>query len=74
MKSRDEEARYGKAGTVRVDAFENKPETKTVCIYDPKTGERGLSSRRMGELANTAERAFPGTKRIIVVEIRPGQK
>jgi len=74
MKSRMEDAYYGKKGTVRVDAFENKPETSTVCVYDPKTGSRPLSRPRMGELANTAERRFPGTKRIIVIEVRPGQK
>jgi hypothetical protein len=74
MKSRMEAAHYGKKDTVRVDVFENRPEISTVCIYDPKTGSRGLSRPRMAELANTAERKFPGTNRIIVIEVRPGQK
>jgi len=74
MKSRMAAARYGKKGTVRIDAFENRPEISTVCIYDPKTGSRGLSFPRMAELANTAERKFPGTGRIIVIEVRPRQK
>jgi hypothetical protein len=74
MKSRLEEAYYGKEDTVRVDAFENRPRPKTVCVYDPKTGKAGLSLPRFGELAHTVERVFPGTKRIIVVEVRPGQK
>jgi hypothetical protein len=72
MKSQVAAAYYGKKGTVRIDAFENKPEVSTVCIYDPKTGSRGLSRPRMAELAGTAVRKFPGTKRIIVIEMRPG--
>jgi gas vesicle protein len=74
MKSTLEAAYYSKLDTVRVDVFENRPRAKTVCIYDPKTGSRGLSLSRMGELANTAEREYPGTKRIIVIEVRPAQK
>jgi hypothetical protein len=74
MKSQLEDAYYRKKGSVRIDAYENKPEISTVCIYDPKTGGRGLSRPRMAELASTAVRKFPGTKRIIVIEMRPGQQ
>jgi hypothetical protein len=74
MKSKLEAAYYSKLDTVRVDVFENRPRSRTVCIYDPKTGSKGLSLPRMAELANTAEREFPGTKWIIVIEVRPGQK
>jgi len=46
-----------------------------VCVYDPKTGWRGLSFPRMNELAAAAHRLF-GYKPnyIIVIKVRPGQK
>jgi hypothetical protein len=68
------EANYGERGSVRIDALENRAEIKTVCVYDPKTGWRGLSLPRMNELAGTVQKVFPGTEHIIVTEVRPGQK
>ena len=61
-------------GSIRIDAYENIPEQSTVCVYDPKTGRRGLSFPRMNELAAAAHRLF-GYKPdyIIVIEVRPGQ-
>jgi hypothetical protein len=73
FKSRYADAAYGDKGSIRIDAFENRPEFSTVCIYDPKTGERGLSLPRMLELAQTAQRLFGKAKRLIVIEVRPGQ-
>jgi hypothetical protein len=68
------EARYGEKDTVRIDAYENREEISTVCVYDPKTGKRGLSFPRMTELAETAHRLFENKPRhIIVIEVRPGQ-
>jgi hypothetical protein len=73
MKSAQAKAKYGQKGSIRIDAYERLAESSTTCAYDPKTGERGLSLPRMKELAQTAYRLF-GTKRIIVVEVRPGEK
>ncbi len=73
MKSGQAAAKYGQKGSTRIDAYERLAEISTTCAYDPKTGERGLSLPRMKELAQTAYRLF-GTKRIIVIEVRPGQK
>ena len=72
--SHKSEARYGQLGSIRMDAYENIPEKSTVCVYDPKTGWRGLSFPRMNELAAAAHRLFGYRPRyIIVTEVRPGQ-
>ncbi len=67
-------ADYGELGSIRIDAYENVPEKSAVCVYDPKTGWRGLSFPRMNELAAAAHRLF-GYKPnyIFVIEVRPGQ-
>ena len=71
---RKNEAHYGQLGSIRIDAYENIPEKSTVCVYDPKTGRRGLSFPRMNELAAAAHRLFGyKPKYIIVTEVRPGQ-
>jgi len=49
-----DEAGYGEQDTVRFNAYENRPDISTVCVYDPKTGKRGLSVPRMTELAERA--------------------
>ena len=71
----DMEADYGELGSIRIDAYENVPKKSAVCVYDPKTGWRGLSFPRMNELAAAAHRLF-GYKPnyIIVIKVRPGQK
>jgi hypothetical protein len=69
-----EEPHYGQRGTIRIDALENRPQLSTVCLYDPKTGKRRLSFRRMQEIAETVQRNFPETEHIIVTEVRPGQR
>lgn len=67
-------AKYGEKGSIRIDAYENRPEKSTVCVYDPKTGLRGLSFPRMGELAKAARLLFHyDPQHIIVIEVRPGQ-
>jgi hypothetical protein len=65
---------YGTLGSIRMDQYENIPEKSTVCVYDPKTGRRGLSFPRMNELAAAAHKLFGyNPKYIIVTEVRPGQ-
>ena len=64
-----------KLGSIRMDAYENNREKSTVCVYDPKTGRRGLSFPRMNELAAAAHGLFGyEPKYIIVIEVRPGQR
>ena len=68
------EADYGELGSIRIDAYENVPKQSAVCVYDPKTGWRGLSFPRMNELAAATHRLFGYTpKYIVVMEVRPGQ-
>ena len=69
-----DEAYYGQRGTIRVDVLENRLEISTVCVYDPKTGRRGLSVTRMTELAQTVQKKYPETQHIIVIEVRPVRK
>jgi hypothetical protein len=65
---------YATLGSIRMDQLENIPEQSTVCIYDPKTGRRGLSFPRMNELAAAAHKHFGyHPEYIIVTEVRPGQ-
>jgi hypothetical protein len=69
-----DEAKRGKRGTVRFDVYENRPDISTVCVYDPKTGKRGLSLPRMTELAEGAFKLFRYVPvHLIVIEVRPGQ-
>lgn len=62
--------RYGARGTLRLDLLEQSVPL-TVCIYDHKTGDRGLTPRRAVDLAAIVQHHFPGTQRIIVNEVRP---
>jgi hypothetical protein len=74
LKSRAADAHYGERDSVRMDAYEDHREISTVCVYDPKTGWRGLSFPRMTELAMAARKLFRYDPRhIIVVEVRPAQ-
>jgi len=64
------EATYGQKDTIRIDVYENTG-TGTVCVYDIKTGRRGLSVPRMLEIAATVHRSYANVHRIIVTEVRP---
>ena len=55
-----------------IDVLE-KVDDDTVCVYDIKTGRRGLSLLRTTEIATNVFGAFPGTQRIIVSEVRPSR-
>ncbi|MBI3435544.1 MAG: hypothetical protein HY056_10775 [Proteobacteria bacterium] len=68
MKNKDEN--YGTKNSIRIDVLENVGDG-TVCLYDIKTGQRGLSLPRTTEIATNAFKAYPGTQRIIVSEIKP---
>jgi hypothetical protein len=63
-------ADYGDKGSIRVDVYENV-RNGTVCIYDIKTGDAGLSFARMQELASNVGKFYPLTSQIVVTEVRP---
>jgi hypothetical protein len=67
---KNKEENYGKKDSIRIDVLE-RVDTTTVCVYDIKTGRTGLSVPRMTEIASNVFKAFSGTQRIIVSEIRP---
>jgi hypothetical protein len=68
------EAGYGEKDSVRVDALENRPKHRMVCVYDPKTGWRGLSFTRTGELPLAIRRHFKDALSFFVIEVRPSRK
>jgi hypothetical protein len=63
--------RYGKKGSIRIDVFDNTRGDDTVCVYDIKTGDEGLSGPRFAEIAKAVRARFPETRRIIIIEVRP---
>ena len=65
--------RYGQKGTIRVDVLENRPDDRTVCVYDIKTGERGLLPGRIKEIVKSVLKYYENAVRIIITEIRPRQ-
>lgn len=67
-----ERARYGEPGSVRIDVLENVG-NGTVCVYDIKTGRRGLSAARSAEIVGTVFKRYPGTRRILLIETRPSR-
>lgn len=68
--SRDELA-AGYPRSVRTDAYEYRPEDGTLCVYDLKTGRRGLSLRRSDILATAAYLGMRDVRRVIMLEVRP---
>jgi hypothetical protein len=60
----------GSNGDRRIDGYQKRPKD-TVCVYDIKTGRRGLSMRRRKEIASKIAGSYPGTRRVVVCEIRP---
>jgi len=66
----NDEVRYGAKDSIRLDVY-NKINDTTLCIDDIKTLQRGLSFKRMRELATTVRKTYAGIERIIVTEVRP---
>jgi hypothetical protein len=66
---------YGVKDTVRIDGLGRvRKRPDTACIYDIKTGERGLSFPRMMEMVVNTQLAFNGAiRRFIVTEVRPSR-
>ncbi|MBJ3784002.1 minor capsid protein [Devosia sp. MSA67] len=62
-------AYYGQAGSTRLDVVERVDGT-TACVYDIKTGDRGLSMTRLTELTDRTKE-FSGVSIVIVVQVNP---
>jgi hypothetical protein len=68
--SKSELTETGRIKFIRVDVLENVG-NGTVCVYDIKTGDRGLSLPRSMEIAREVYRNYKGIVRIVVIETRP---
>jgi hypothetical protein len=66
----EDRVRYGQRGSIRIDVLENAG-AGTVCVYDIKTGKRGLSRGRLTEIARSVYLHYPSAQRIVVTETRP---
>jgi hypothetical protein len=67
---REEDIKYGTAGSIRIDAYERLGR-HTICIYDIKVGNSGLTPKRMIELFRRLKEKYPEVTRFIVTEVRP---
>ena len=65
-------ARYGQAGTVRIDVFERVNDQR-ICVYDIKTGSQPLTLPRSLEIGANVRRRYPNAQSIIVAEARADQ-
>lgn len=63
-------ADYGEQNSVRLDLYEYTP-NRMVCVYDYKTGKRGLSATRALLLARIARVHFPDARGVVIVQVRP---
>jgi hypothetical protein len=58
-------------GNLRLDLLENVEATRTVCVYDHKTGNAEISMARAMQLAAAALRRYPYLRRIILIQVKP---
>ena len=66
------EVRYGTKDSIRIDVFE-RVGNGTVCVYDIKTGNEGMTLARFHEIAVRVLAVYKDTTRIVISEVRPGQ-
>ena len=60
----------GQQGTIRPDC-EERPDRRTVCLYDLKTGRKELDYQRILDFVRSVFHADPCLERAIVTEVRP---
>jgi hypothetical protein len=65
-----DDARYGQVGSTRLDIFNYIPSTNTVCVYDIKTGTRGLDASQATRIYNEAKEWKNGAN-VMIIELRP---
>jgi len=68
--SKNDFENYGATGSIRIDVLE-RVGNGTVCVYDIKTGARGLSLSRSVEIVGNVFKNYSDTSRIILIETRP---
>jgi hypothetical protein len=61
---------YGTKGSIRVDILEKIGEN-TVCVYDIKTGNAGLSFARFAEIFANVRSVYSDATSIVITEVRP---
>jgi len=61
----------GVAGSIRIDVFDKHDERDLICVYDIKTGQRGLSKARFDEIKRKVTEAYGKNTRFIISEVRP---
>jgi hypothetical protein len=66
------EVPYGTKGSIRIDVYE-RPNPMTVCVYDIKTGQSGLSPARFNEIRRSVVAVYKDAHEIIITEVRPTQ-
>lgn len=66
------DADYGEKDSIRIDTRGNI-HNNTVCVYDLKTGDRGISVPRAIEIYETVRRRFKIMPEVRIVEVNPGQ-
>jgi len=67
----DNTVRYGKEGSTRLDVLEIV-NAELACVYDAKTGKRGLSGPRVVQMAAVVEKYAPGAL-FVIMELRAGE-
>lgn len=65
-----DDVRTREEGSLRLDVHEAVRSDLT-CIYDFKTGQRGLGAPRMGNFARSTAETFPNTEQFFVIQIKP---
>ncbi|WP_155912014.1 hypothetical protein [Methylobacterium sp. 77] len=63
-------AKYGTQNSSRLDLFELTPD-RMVCVYDYKTGNKGLSPTRALALARVAKMYYPQSIGIVIIQVKP---
>ncbi|MCJ2122802.1 hypothetical protein [Methylobacterium sp. J-077] len=70
LADRDQNGSYILLGSKRADVFE-RPRIDTVCIYDPKTGQKGWTPKQAVDSIKAAKREFVDAVRFIMIQVRP---
>lgn len=68
----DDQGRYGKLGTLRLDVIDYRPDLATACVYDIKTGHAHLTPQRVLQIATAVAKHF-GFVQFIIIEVKPGE-
>jgi hypothetical protein len=66
-----EEKVANQPGSIRIDVFDKADDRDLVCVYDIKTGRRGLRPSRIDEIAENVTNAYGKKTRFIITEMRP---